>query len=147
MFFEFDDFDVRDRFFTIEEKTAKLRLYLESLSPEKQREFKDLCLRAFIFHDSALDGLVVTGEEIASVFNQDGSSPFLRSRILPALEKGHCGTRFAMSASGLRYLVVVHPPSSASVCPLMYPPSSEARKYTAFATSSQVPSRWIGVIS
>lgn len=82
MFFEFDDFDVRDRFFTIEEKTAKLRLYLESVPPEKQHEFKDLCLRAFIFHDSALDGLVVTGEEIASVFNQDGSSPFLRSRIL-----------------------------------------------------------------
>lgn len=82
MFFEFDDFDVRDRFFMIEEKTAKLRLYLESVSASKQEEFKDLCLRAFIFHDSALDGVVVTGEEISSVFNQESTSPYLRSRIL-----------------------------------------------------------------
>lgn len=97
MFFEFDDFDVRDRFFTIEEKTAKLRLYLESISPEKQREFKDLCLRAFIFHDSALDGVVVTGEEIASVFSQDSSSPYLRSRILQEI-RNHRDTFAALKA-------------------------------------------------
>lgn len=97
MFFEFDDFDVRDRFFTIEEKTAKLRLYLESIPPEKQREFRDLCLRAFIFHDSALDGVVVTGEEISSVFNQDSSSPYLRSRILQEI-RNHRETFSAIKA-------------------------------------------------
>lgn len=97
MFFEFDDFDVRDRFFTIEEKTAKLRLYLESIPQSKQQEFNDLCLRAFIFHDSALDGLVVTGEEIASVFNQDGSAPYLRSRILQEI-RNHRDTFCAIKA-------------------------------------------------
>lgn len=97
MFFEFDDFDVRDRFFTIEEKTAKLRLHLESISPEKQRDFRDLCLRAFIFHDSALDGVVVTSEEISSVFSQDSSSPYLRSRILQEI-RNHRDTFSAIKA-------------------------------------------------
>ena len=97
MLFEFDDFDVRDRFFAIEEKSAKLRLYLDAIAPEKHREFRDLCLRAFIFHDSALDGVVVTGEEISSVFSQESSSPYLRSRILQEI-RNHRDTFSAIKA-------------------------------------------------
>jgi len=55
--------------------------------------------------------------------------------------------RSAVIAARSRYLVVVHPPSTAMVWPLMKLPSLDARKKTAPATSSTVPSRLNGVIS
>jgi Fic family protein len=82
MFFELDDFDVRDRFFNIDEKNERLRLTLESLTPEKRKLFRDNSIQAYIYHDSALDGLVISGEEIAAVFNMEFASTLIRSRFL-----------------------------------------------------------------
>lgn len=82
MFFDFDDFDVRDRFYIIEEKNQKLRLFLETLPSEKRNYFEGLCGRAYIFHDSALDGLVVSNEEIATVFSAETDPTFIRSRVM-----------------------------------------------------------------
>ncbi len=82
MFFEFDDFDVRDRFYSIEEKNQRLNLFLESLNLEKRHEFRNMCVCAYVYHDSALDGMVVTGDEISSVFSATGHKPYVRSRVM-----------------------------------------------------------------
>lgn len=82
MIFDFDDFDVRDRFYSIEEKAERLRMEVDTLKPEHQRCFKEICAQAYIFHDSALDGLVVSGDEIASVFSSDTEGQYIRSRVL-----------------------------------------------------------------
>lgn len=86
MFFEFDDFDVRERFYIIEEKTERLKLFLESLNIDKRHRFRDMCVRAYVYHDSALDGLVVSGDEISSVFSSDGTGPYVRSRVMQEIK-------------------------------------------------------------
>src|ERR1700752_3517995 len=82
MIFDFDDFDVRDRFYSIEEKAERLRMEVDTLQPEEQHTFNDFCAKAYIFHDSALEGLVVSGDEIASVFSSDTDGQYIRSRVL-----------------------------------------------------------------
>jgi Fic family protein len=82
MIFDFDDFDVRDRFYSIEEKAVRLRMEVDLLRPEQQHTFNEFCAQAYIFHDSALEGLVVSGDEIASVFSSDADGQYIRSRVL-----------------------------------------------------------------
>ena len=82
MIFDFDDFDVRDRFYLIEEKAQRLRMKLDMLAPEQQFTFNEICAQAYIFHDAALEGLVVSADEIASVFSTDTDAPYIRSRVL-----------------------------------------------------------------
>jgi Fic family protein len=82
MIFDFDDFDVRDRFYSIEEKAEQLRMAVDMLKPEQQHTFNEICAQAYIFHDSALEGLVVSGDEIASVFSADTDGQYIRSRVL-----------------------------------------------------------------
>ncbi|MCA9507601.1 MAG: Fic family protein [Myxococcales bacterium] len=82
MVFDFDDFDVRERFYSIEEKTEQLRMELDTLKPEEQHAFNEICAQAYIFHDSALEGLVVSGDEISSVFSTDTDAQYIRSRVL-----------------------------------------------------------------
>jgi len=82
MIFDFDDFDVRDRFYSIEEKAEQLRMAVDTLKPEQQHTFSEFCAQAYIFHDSALEGLVVSGDEIASVFSTDTDGQYIRSRVL-----------------------------------------------------------------
>lgn len=82
MIFDFDDFDVRDRFYSIEEKAEQLRMAIDLLRPEQQHTFNEICAQAYIFHDSALEGLVVSGDEIASVFSSDTDGQYIRSRVL-----------------------------------------------------------------
>src|SRR6266536_700012 len=55
--------------------------------------------------------------------------------------------RCAVSASSVRNLVVLQPPSTASTCPLIHPEAADDRKKIAFATSSTVPMRVDGVMS
>ena len=86
MFFEFDDFDVRERFYAIEEKNQRLNLCLENLSEEKQHHFKDMCIRAYVYHDSALDGMVISGEEISSVFKAKGRGSYVRGRVIQEVQ-------------------------------------------------------------
>jgi Fic family protein len=82
MIFDFDDFDVRDRFYIIEEKAQRLRMDIETLEPELQFAFSEICAQAYIFHDSALEGLVISRDEIASVFSADAEGQYIRSRVL-----------------------------------------------------------------
>jgi len=82
MIFDFDDFDVRDRFYSLEEKAERLRMAVDTLRPEQQHTFNEICAQAYIFHDSALEGLVVSGDEIASVFSADADGQYIRSRVL-----------------------------------------------------------------
>ena len=81
MTFEFDDFDVRDRFYIVEEKYKKLNLVLENISSSDLEFFREVNFQAFIFHDSALDGKVVSKEEIESAFTPLGNNYYQRSRI------------------------------------------------------------------
>jgi Fic family protein len=82
MIFDFDDFDVRDRFYSIEEKAVRLRMKVDSLAPDIQRHFNEICAQAYIFHDSALEGMVISGDEISLVFNSDTEGQYIRSRVL-----------------------------------------------------------------
>jgi Fic family protein len=82
MIFDFDDFDVRERFYSIEEKAEQLRMEVDTLAPEQQHTFNEICAQAYIFHDSALEGLVVSGDEISSVFSSDTDAQYIRSRVL-----------------------------------------------------------------
>lgn len=82
MIFDFDDFDVRDRFSSIEEKAEHLRMQVDALKPEQQHTFNEICAQAYIFHDSALEGLVISGDEIASVFSSETDGQYIRSRVL-----------------------------------------------------------------
>lgn len=82
MIFDFDDFDVRDRFYSIEEKAERLKMEVDTLRPEQQHTFNEFCAQAYIFHDSALEGLVVSGDEISSVFSSDTDGQYIRSRVL-----------------------------------------------------------------
>jgi Fic family protein len=82
MIFDFDDFDVRDRFYTIEEKTEQLRMLVDMVKPEQQHTFREICAQAYIFHDSALEGTVISGEEISSVFSSETDAHYIRSRVL-----------------------------------------------------------------
>lgn len=82
MIFEFDDFDVRDQFYSIEEKAERLRMKVDVLTPEQQYNFNEICAQAYIFHDSALEGMVVSPDEISSVFSSDTDGQYIRSRAL-----------------------------------------------------------------
>lgn len=82
MIFDFDDFDVRDRFYLIEEKAQQLKMKIDTLTPERQFAFHEICAQAYIFHDSALEGLVISRDEIASVFSSDTEGQYIRSRVL-----------------------------------------------------------------
>lgn len=82
MILDFDDFDIKDRLYAIEEKTEKLKIKIENLSDEEKKAFIDISAQAYIFHDSALEGLVVSADEISSVFSADTEGQYIRSRVL-----------------------------------------------------------------
>lgn len=82
MILDFDDFDIRDRFYSIEEKIVRLKMKMETLNIAEKKSFNDFCAQAYIFHDSALEGMVVSSDEIASVFNSDTEAQYVRSRVL-----------------------------------------------------------------
>jgi Fic family protein len=80
MIFEFDDFDVRDRFYNIDEKIQKLNMLLESISQKQHEYFNLLCEQAYIYHDTALEGVVLSYDEIIQITSGEGL--FGKSRIL-----------------------------------------------------------------
>jgi Fic family protein len=63
MSFDFDDFDVRSRFNEIDEKTEELEGLLSQLRDERSA-FRERCKIAYIYHDGALDGIVLTYHEL-----------------------------------------------------------------------------------
>lgn len=86
MFFESDDFDVRERFFGIEEKVQKLKRNLVKKAPEFNQRFIDMCTRAYVFHDSALDGQVITGDDIHVAFTAQLRPMTFKNRIMQEIK-------------------------------------------------------------
>ncbi len=82
MFFEFDDFDVRERFFAIEEKVQKLKHILQTKPTPLNQKFNDMCSRAYIIHDSALDGQVINTDDVHIAFESQIKLNTIRNRII-----------------------------------------------------------------
>lgn len=123
MIFDFDDFDVRDRFYSIEEKAVRLRMKVDSLAPDVQRYFNEICAQAYIFHDSALEGMVISGDEISLVFNSDTEGQYIRSRVLQEIRNirhqlndmidhaariRHSNTVYRSAQIGIEQILAVH---------------------------------------
>ena len=70
MSFDFDDFEVRGRFYDIEEKTEVLREAMQKLYKEEMDELQEAWSIAYIHHDCALDGTVLNHEELRPVCSQ-----------------------------------------------------------------------------
>jgi Fic family protein len=73
MSFDFDDFDVRNRFIDLDDKIDELRQLLRDL-PDEQADFDERCKIAYIYHDSALEGLVLTYHELRAAVDRKISS-------------------------------------------------------------------------
>lgn len=88
MSFDFDDFDVRSRFIDIDDKTDELNVLLADM-PEEREAFDERCKIAYIHHDCALDGTVLTYHELRAAVDRKIMSD---SALLPAYQeiKNHC---------------------------------------------------------
>lgn len=88
MSFDFDDFDVRSRFIDLDEKTDELEALLRDL-PEEGETFDEKCKIAYIYHDSALDGIVLTYHELRAAVDRKVMSD---SALIPTYQeiKNHC---------------------------------------------------------
>lgn len=89
MSFDFDDFDVRSRFSDIDEKTDEIAAILRDL-PDEEEEMKERCKIAYIYHDCALDGVVVTYPELRAAVDRKVMSDVA---LIPAYQqiKNHSG--------------------------------------------------------
>lgn len=88
MSFDFDDFDVRSRFIDIDEKTDEIEALLGQM-PEERESFDEKCKIAYIHHDCALDGIVLTYHELRAAVDRKVMSD---STLLPTYQeiKNHC---------------------------------------------------------
>jgi Fic family protein len=73
MSFDFDDFDVRARFSELDDRTDELRQLLRDL-PDEKSDFDERCRIAYIYHDSALEGAVLTYHELRAAVDRKVSS-------------------------------------------------------------------------
>lgn len=69
MSFDFDDFDVRARFSDLDDKMDELRQLLRDL-PDEQADFDERCKIAYIYHDCALEGMVLTYHELRAAVDR-----------------------------------------------------------------------------
>ena len=76
-------------------------------------------------------------------FVSDGHSALQGSPMRPPLRTRRRNRGAMIACSRFRYIYI--PPLTARTCPVIYDASSEARKQTAAATSSGVPSRFSGI--
>jgi Fic family protein len=88
MSFDFDDFDVRSYFTDLDDKTDELNVLLRDM-PEERESFDERCKIAYIHHDCALDGVVLTYHELRAAVDRQIVSD---SALLPAYQeiKNHC---------------------------------------------------------
>lgn len=88
MSFDFDDFDVRSRFIDLDERTEELNALLRDLAEEAD-SFKEKCKIAYIYHDCALDGIVLTYQEIRAAVDRKVMSD---TALIPTYQeiKNHC---------------------------------------------------------
>jgi Fic family protein len=83
MSFDFDDFDVRSRFIDLDERTEELERYLRDM-PEERESFDEKCKIAYIYHDSALDGIVLTYHELRAAVDRKVMSD---STLIPTYQE------------------------------------------------------------
>jgi Fic family protein len=83
MSFDFDDFDVRSRFIDIDERTLELQTLLGQL-PDEEEAFDEKCKIAYIYHDSALDGIVLTYHELRAAVDRNVMSD---SALIPTYQE------------------------------------------------------------
>lgn len=83
MSFDFDDFDVRARFSELDDRTDELRQLLRDL-PDEQGDFDERCRMAYIYHDSALEGSVLTYHELRAAVDRKVASD---SSLIPAYQE------------------------------------------------------------
>jgi Fic family protein len=83
MSFDFDDFDVRARFSDLDDRTDELRQLLRDL-PDEQGDFDERCRMAYIYHDSALEGTVLTYHELRAAVDRKVASD---SALIPAYQE------------------------------------------------------------
>jgi Fic family protein len=69
MSFDFDDFDVRSRFIDLDDKIDELKQLLRDL-PDEQADFDERCKIAYIYHDCALEGIVLTYHELRAAVDR-----------------------------------------------------------------------------
>lgn len=88
MSFDFDDFDVRSRFTDLDDKTDEVRALLRDL-PDEAESFDEKCKIAYIYHDCALDGIVLTYHELRAAVDRKVMSD---TALLPTYQeiKNHC---------------------------------------------------------
>jgi Fic family protein len=84
MSFDFDDFDVRGRFFDLEEKTEQLGELMSRMPVDERCDFEEMCTIAYIYHDCALDGVVVTYQELRAVCDRKVASA---SSLIPLYQE------------------------------------------------------------
>jgi Fic family protein len=83
MSFDFDDFDVRARFSELDDRTDELRQLLRDL-PDEKADFDERCRIAYIYHDSALEGAVLTYHELRAAVDRKVSSD---STLIPTYQE------------------------------------------------------------
>jgi Fic family protein len=69
MSFDFDDFDVRARFSDLDDRMDELQQLLRDL-PDEQADFDERCKIAYIYHDCALEGMVLTYHELRAAVDR-----------------------------------------------------------------------------
>lgn len=83
MSFDFDDFDVRARFSELDDRSDELRQLLRDL-PDEQGDFDERCRMAYIYHDSALEGAVLTYHELRAAVDRKVTSD---SSLIPTYQE------------------------------------------------------------
>ncbi len=83
MSFDFDDFDVRSRFNDLDERTEELEGFLTQM-PHERAPFEEKCKIAYIFHDAALDGVVLTYHELRAAVDRKVMSD---SQLIPTYQE------------------------------------------------------------
>lgn len=73
MSFDFDDFDVRARFSDLDDKMDELHELQRDL-PDEQADFDERCKIAYIYHDCALEGMVLTYHELRAAVDRKVAS-------------------------------------------------------------------------
>jgi Fic family protein len=88
MSFDFDDFDVRSRYTELDDRMEELNALLSRM-PEERNGFDEKCRIAYIYHDNALDGIVLTYPELRAAVDRKVTSD---SSLIPTYQeiKNHC---------------------------------------------------------
>ncbi|MCP4501627.1 MAG: Fic family protein [Deltaproteobacteria bacterium] len=88
MSYDFDDFDVRVRFSELDDRMEELNGLIAQM-PEERPNFDEKCRIAYIYHDNALDGIVLTYPELRAAVDRQIASD---SSLIPTYQeiKNHC---------------------------------------------------------